>query len=172
VRVDDLDGQPWVDETLVVAPSRISGQGLFASERIESGRIVIRLGGRVVSTPALRRLLATSSEYVDTLTVDEDLHLVLPSGSRAYYGNHSCEPSLWHAGPYEVVARRDIEPGDMVTIDDGTQSGASGFSMACCCFADACCRVVTSEDWKIPRLQAMYAGHWVPALEERIRRGA
>jgi SET domain-containing protein len=158
-----------VDETLVVASSRISGQGLFASERVESGRLVIRLGGHLVSTSELRDL-HRSSEYVDTLTVHEDLHLVLPSGTKVHFGNHSCDPNLWHLGPYEIVARRDIEPGDEVTIDYGTQSGAPGFSMACDCAADLCRGVVTSDDWKLAHLQAIYAGHWVPALEERIRR--
>jgi uncharacterized protein len=162
--------RPWVEDALVVAESRISGQGLFASEHIESGRVLVRLGGRLVSTSELRELLDNSCRYVDTLTIHDDVHLVLPFGTKVHYGNHSCDPNLWHMGPYEIAARRDIQTGEEVTVDYGTQSGASGFVMACSCAADSCRKVVTSEDWKLSRLQAIYAGHWVPALEERIRR--
>jgi uncharacterized protein len=166
----DPDEHPWIDETLVVAESCISGQGLFATESIESGRIVMCLGGRLVSTSELQDLLVGSTDYVDTLTVYEDRHLVLPCGTKVHYGNHSCDPNLWHAGPYDIVARRDIEAGNEVTLDYATQSGAAGFFMACSCAAAACRRAVTSEDWKLSHLQEIYAGHWVPALEERIRR--
>jgi SET domain-containing protein len=169
VDVEEPEVCPWVEEALVVAGSRISGAGLFASDHIEAGRVVIRLGGRLVSTSELQDLLVNSSRYVDTLTVCDDVHLVLPPGTKVHYGNHSCDPNLWHAGPYEIVARRDIEAWEEVTVDYGTQSGAPGFFMGCSCGADVCRGVVTSEDWRLLKLQTVYAGHWVPALEERIR---
>ncbi len=155
-------------ESLVVGESEISGKGLFTTAPLEPGRVVIRLGGRLVSTTQLEELIGTSPEYVDTLTVSEDVHLVLPPGTDVHHGNHSCDPNLWHVGPYEIATRRAIEAGQEVTIDYGTQSGAPGFSMACTCGTDSCRGVITSEDWRVPKLQAAYAGHWVPALEERI----
>jgi uncharacterized protein len=170
VNVEEPHEVPWIDEALVIGESPISGQGLFAAENIASGRIVIRLGGRLASTSQLRDFLITSSEYVDTLTVTDDVHLVLPPATRVHYGNHGCDPNLWHVGPYEIASRRPIEAGEEVTIDYGTQSGAPGFSLVCSCAADICRGVITSEDWKRPNLQALYAGHWVPALDERIRR--
>jgi uncharacterized protein len=163
---------PWIDEALIVGESPISGLGLFAADSIESGRVVIRLGGRLLSTSQLEDLIVASSQYVDTLTVSEGLHLVLPPNTKVHYGNHSCDPNLWHVGPYEIAARRLIEGGEEVTIDYGTQSGAPGFSMVCSCGAESCRGVVTSDDWTHNELQALYAGHWVPALEERIGRQA
>jgi uncharacterized protein len=158
----------WIDEHLVVRDSSISGRGLFAAAPIEQGRVVIRLGGRLVATAELGDLLLTSPLYVDTLTIYEDVHLVLPPGTKVHFGNHSCDPNLWHTGPYEIAARRSIEVGEEVTVDYGTQSGAPGFSMACTCTAPICRVVITSDDWRLPNLQDTYAGHWVPALEERI----
>ena len=162
----------WVDRNLVVHDSPISGQGLFAAAPIEPGRVVIRLGGDLVSTAELGELLRTSSLYVDTLTIYEDVHLVVPPGTKVHFGNHSCDPNVWHTGPYEIAARRSIEVGEEVTVDYGTQSGAPGFSMACTCTATICRGVITSDDWRLPKLQDTYAGHWVPALEDRIRRQA
>jgi hypothetical protein len=145
---------------------------MFTNQVLEPGRVVLRLGGRLVSTEELARLLQHSGRYVDTVTVVEDVHLVLPSGTTVHYGNHSCEPNLWHVGPYEIASRRGIGAGEELTMDYGTQSGAPGFSMTCRCGARQCRGVVTSEDWRRPDLRARYAGHWVPALEERIRHSA
>lgn len=158
-----------MDESIVVGESPISGTGLFAASRIDADRVVIRLGGRLVSTSQLAEILATFTEYVDTLTVYEDLHLVLPPGTDIHFGNHSCNPNLWHVGPYELASRRQIEDGEELTIDYGTQSGAPGFSMPCSCRTTGCRGVVTSDDWRLPSLQAVYEGHWTPALADLIR---
>ena len=162
---------PWVHEAVVVGDSPIAGRGLFALTTLEEGTVVIRLSGRLVGTEELRRLIGTSEHYVDTLTVFEDVHLVLPPATVVHYGNHCCDPNLWHLGPYEIAARRQVRAGEELTVDYATQSGAPGFSMRCCCAAADCRGEVTSEDWRRADLQARYAGHWVPALEERIARG-
>lgn len=123
-------------------------------------------------TPELERLIAyenTHGRYVDTITVSNGLHLVLPRDTLVHFTNHSCDPNLWHAGPYDVVARRDIHTGEELTIDYGTNSGAPGFEMLCTCGAPDCRSVVTSDDWRIVRLQHRYQGHWTPALAQRMR---
>lgn len=99
----------------------------------------------------------------------EDQHLVLPPGSDVHFGNHSCDPSTWLTGPYELTARRDLQAGEELTLDYGTISGASGFQMTCTCGSALCRGETTSDDWKIAGLQERYAGHWPPALAERIR---
>ena len=159
-------------ESVIDSDSAIAGRGLFANQALAPGQVVLRLGGRLVSTAELARLLDESDRYVDTLTILEDVHLVLPSATTLHYGNHSCDPNLWHVGPYEIATRRWIEAGEELTIDYGPQSGAPGYSMACACRATQCRAVVTSEDWRRSDLQARYAGHWVPVLEERIRHAA
>lgn len=163
----------WVDERLVVRSSRIEGRGLFAAEDIPEGTVLVRLGGHLVSSTELADLIAEAdadpdAPYVDTITVNEDAHLVMPGRTRAHFGNHSCDPNAWHVGPYKIAARRDIRTGDEVTIDYGTASGAPGFSMICNCGSDLCRREVTSDDWRRVELQARYGDHWVPALLERI----
>ncbi len=74
--------------------SAIEGQGLFAIKRIPRGEIVSRLGGQVVTTAGLHRLIDESAHYVDTITVGDDQHLVLPPGTPNGKGNHSCDPNL------------------------------------------------------------------------------
>jgi len=160
----------WAHPDVEVRTSTIEGHGLFACAPIAAGTVVLRLDGRLVSTAELDALFATPhEEYIDTITVDEDVHLVLPPGTIAHHANHSCDPNLWHEGPYEIVARRDIAAGAELTVDYATNSGAPGFVMACRCGAASCRGEITSDDWRLPELQARYRGHWVPALAERIR---
>ncbi|HUE07813.1 MAG TPA: SET domain-containing protein-lysine N-methyltransferase [Acidimicrobiales bacterium] len=162
---------PWVHEAVVAGDSAIAGKGLFARTALEDGTVVIRVGGRLVGTAELRRLIETSEHYVDTVTVFEDVHLVLPPATAVHYGNHSCDPNLWHVDAYEIATRRPVPAGEELTMDYATQTGAPGFSMLCRCGAADCRGEVTSEDWRRADLQARYAGHWVPALGERISRG-
>ena len=161
---------PWVDEVVIVSSSVIHGRGLFTNADLDADRVVIRLGGRLVSSSELERLLDAAPAYVDTVAVYEDVHLVLPTGTTVHYGNHSCDPNLWHVGPYEIATRRPVRAGEELTVDYGTHSAGAGFSMACACGASTCRGAVTSEDWRRPELQVTYRGHWAPVLEERIRR--
>jgi uncharacterized protein len=163
----------WLDEHIAVGDSVIEGNGLFATADIPSGAIVIRLAGHLVSTEELAELLGRtgadpSTPYVDTLTIDEDSHLVLPPGSAIHFGNHSCDPNLWHVGPYDIATRRPVAGGEELTIDYGTQAGAPGFAMICRCGDPRCRQVISSHDWRLPALQERYRHHWVPALEARI----
>ena len=166
----------WVHPQIVVKDSSIEGKGLFATDDLPAGEIVLRLSGRLVSTDELVRLIKIamtdpSHIYMDTLTVHEGEHLVLPPGTLIHFGNHSCDPNMWHVGPYEISTRRAVEVGEELTIDYGTQSGAPGFSMACSCGSPLCRGFVSSNDWRLPTLQARYRHHWVPALESRIAAG-
>jgi uncharacterized protein len=153
----------WGHPHLEVRKSGIAGQGLFAKESIEQGETVARLAGRKVSTAQLRRLL--EHPPVDTITLDDDEHLVLPNEPRPViaYGNHSCDPNTWWVDAVTLVARRDIHTGEEVTSDYGTSTGTE-FEMACGCGSALCRGVVTGEDWRRADLQERYSDHWIPAL--------
>jgi hypothetical protein len=164
----------WLHPDVEVRRSPISGRGLFATAPIAPSTVVSRLGGRLVSTAALRDLFTAAARdpghpYIDTITVGADLHLVLPPRRSNGYGNHSCDPNLWWVGPYELAARRDIAPGDELTNDYATSTAEPDFAMACSCGSGQCRGVVTGNDWRRPDLHVRYGQHWVPALLARIR---
>jgi uncharacterized protein len=163
----------WVHRHVLVGVSQIEGKGLFAAKALPAGVVVIRLAGRLVSSDELTELIERShadpsAPYVDTLTIYEDAHLVLPGSSKVHFGNHSCDPNMWHIGPFEIATRRAVQVSEELTIDYGTQSGASGLSMTCRCGSALCRGVISSDDWRVPALQERYRKHWVPALESRI----
>lgn len=160
----------WLHPAAEVRRSAIAGDGLFARTRIAAGTAVSRIGGRLVPGAELRRLLRTSTAYVDTITVAGDSHLVLPPGRPNGKGNHSCDPNLWWAAPYTLVARRDIAAGEELTNDYATSTGGDEFTMPCGCGSPLCRGLVTGRDWQLPELRRSYGEHWVPALLDRIRR--
>jgi uncharacterized protein len=140
---------------------------------ISSGTVVSRLGGRLVTSDELARVLAAAEQsYVDSITVSEDLHLVLPAGQLNHYGNHSCDPNLWWVDAYTLAARRPIAAGEEVTNDYGTSTGTADFFMTCGCQSPQCRGIITGHDWQRHELQARYGDHWVPVLLDRIRRSS
>jgi uncharacterized protein len=152
-------------------PSDIAGTGLFATAPIAAGTAVVRVGGRLVSTAELQALTAEAQRaggYVDSIAVDEDVELVLPPRSAGGFGNHSCDPNLWWADADTLIARRDIAPGEELTNDYATSTADPAFLLRCHCESTRCRGMVTGDDWRIPELQARYAGHWVPMLQRRI----
>jgi hypothetical protein len=162
----------WLHPDVEVRESPIEGRGLFARAPVPAGTVVSRLGGRLVSTAELRRLIADPGRpYVATVTVANDEHLVLPPRRPNGYGNHGCDPNLWWVGPYELAARRDVAAGEELTNDYATSTGIADFTMACRCGAALCRGVVTGADWRRPELRARYGRHWVPALLARIDAG-
>jgi uncharacterized protein len=163
----------WVHPGVARDRSAIEGDGLFARQDLDVGTVVVRLGGRLMGSAELDALLGTASDesdgsYVDTITVYEDAHLVLPPGTAAHWCNHSCKPNLWHVGPYAIATRRPIRSGEELTVDYASHSGAAGFRMRCRCGEPGCRGEITSDDWRRPDLQARYQGHWTPALQARI----
>jgi hypothetical protein len=171
----------WLHPDVEVRPSPIAGLGLFAAGPIAVGTVVSRLGGRLVSGQRLADLLSAAASdprrpYIDTITVGEDLHLILPlrqangqSGQASGYGNHSCDPNLWWVSAYELAARRPVDSGDELTNDYATSTGEADFVMECLCGSPLCRGVVAGDDWRRPELRERYGQHWVPVLLTRIR---
>lgn len=167
--------QVWADDRVTIRDSPLEGRGLFTIGKIAEGEVVLRLGGRLVDGMELDRLLDVAASdpdasFVDTITVFENAHLVLPAATMLHFANHSCDPHLWHTGPYELAARRTIAGGEELTLDYGASSGADGFVMVCGCGSGICRGQVTSQDWQLAELRHRYRGHWTPALQDRTDR--
>jgi uncharacterized protein len=139
---------------------------------IPAGTAVSRLGGRLVTAHELTELFAaqpSASGYIDTITVTDEVHLVLPPGRANGKGNHGCDPNLWWTDAYTLAARRDIAPGEEITNDYATSTAAAGFTMPCRCRTALCRGTITGQDWRRDDLRRRYADHWVPGLLQRIR---
>ena len=154
----------WLTPYARVDLSTIEGKGLSATAPIYRGDVVIRLGGQLIDDATLGTLAPPYS----SLTIRKGLNLLLDPSHPVRYGNHSCDPNLWHADATTVVARRLVTAGEELTIDYATHTGIETWTMACQCRSAICRGNVTGRDWRLPQLQDAYGDHWSPPLLDRI----
>lgn len=159
-----------------VRPSPTHGLGLFAETALAQGDVVSRLGGTLVDTLDMQHQIALALRgergYVDTITVGDDLHLLLPEGTPNGRGNHSCDPNTWWSGHYTLAARRPILAGEELTNDYATSTDADDFIMTCRCRTALCRMTVKGRDWQRRDLQNRYGRHWTPSILNRIHLAA
>lgn len=120
----------------------------------------MRLGGTIIDDAALARLRPPYS----SLCVGPDENILIDPAHPARYGNHSCDPNLWHDDAVTIVARRAIQAGEELTIDYATHTMSPMWSMTCQCSSELCRGVVSGNDWRRPILQLRYGRHWTPPL--------
>jgi hypothetical protein len=114
-------------------------------------------------------LVDPTAPYINTISVDPGVDLVMDSESPIRFGNHSCDPNMWHLDAFTLAACRDIASDEELTVDYATHTDNPDFSMDCNCGSNGCRGTVTGTDWRLTELQGRYGEHWVPALLVRIR---
>jgi hypothetical protein len=83
--------------------------------------------------------------------------------------NHSCDPTLaWTADGAGLVAFRDVEAGEELTVDYATSSTDPQMVVRCHCETYRCRQLVTGDDWRIPQVQQRYAGHLAPPVQRAV----
>ena len=153
----------WLHDAIEVRDSPIHGRGLFTTQDLTAGTLVIEIGGIVIDDAQLDDLIPPFS----TVDLDNRSHLLIRADDPARFGNHSCDPNLWLDGPLRQVARRDIRAGEELTIDYATQASRSPWKMLCTCGTEHCRVLITGDDWRDGELQTRYENHWHPQLLQR-----
>ncbi|WP_344190760.1 SET domain-containing protein-lysine N-methyltransferase [Pedococcus aerophilus] len=83
--------------------------------------------------------------------------------------NHSCDPTLaWSTEGDGLVAFRDVEPGEELTIDYATSTTDPDLLVRCHCETYRCRQLVTGDDWQIPQVRLRYAGHLAPVVQRAV----
>lgn len=144
------------------------GRGLFARERVRAGEMLLVWGGDVVTGDSLSWM--SEEKHRLAVQIEEDLYLVTPNEGPADWVNHSCDPNAGLVGQIVLVAMRDIVAGEEICFDYATSDGSPYDEFECGCGSPLCRRHVTGSDWKLPELQARYAGHFSPYIQRRIDR--
>lgn len=132
----------------VVRNDGVSGLGIEATRAIGKGEVVFRGEGRAQRITTKRHVedtwtahdKVTFAEYAYPLSDEvfilwsDDPHDWAPQ-------NHSCDPNTGYDG-LDVVALRDIAPGEELTLDYATFCNETAASFECRCGAPNCRRTV------------------------------
>lgn len=160
----------WVSPRLAIRPSHgATGVGVFAVEPMRAGDLLTMWSGSIYDIARFAGL----SEHLQrrSIQVEEELYLVPESPTELPdLINHSCDPSAWVEGHLALRARRDIARDEEVTFDYATTDGTAYDEFPCDCRSPLCRKRVSKDDWKLPEVQARYAGHFMPYLQRWIDR--
>jgi uncharacterized protein len=122
-----------------VAPSRIDGQGAFATEAIPPRLKIGEIRGESISV-AEARIRATRSERIMIVELSARKAIDFSmSADPMRYTNHSCQPNARlciRQGRVEFYALRAISPGEEITVNYG-ETHHEG-RLACRCGAPGC----------------------------------
>lgn len=157
----------WYDPRAEIRPSSIHGRGMFASQPIQEGEIVVRIGGTVLTEEEFRAYILTVARY-NAVQIGEATHLV-DVFSAVGGMNHCCDANLWMHDEVTVVARRDIAAGEELTQDYALYTASPTWILKPCrCGTPVCRHEITGNDWQRFDVQECYRDHFSPFLNVRI----
>ena len=144
------------------------GYGIFADTFVSSGELLVVWGGNVVTGEQFAQL--SPREKMHSIQIEENLYQVpsRPEPEPGDFINHSCTPNAGLSSSISLVAMRDIEIGEEICFDYAMSDGSPYDEFDCACASLHCRGRVTGDDWRLPKLQARYAGYFSPYLQRRI----
>jgi len=149
--------------------SSIAGRGLLAVEPISAGEVIAVKGGHIVSTT--EHLQLPDPLPNSAVQITEDLVLVARDLEEyeavMLFINHSCEPNVGMGGNIVLIAMRDVDAGEELTIDYALFDDYDG-AMTCNCGSAECRGVIDGRDWRRRDLQARYRGWFSWYLQRKI----
>jgi hypothetical protein len=157
----------WVNPKLVPGPSKIHGAGVIAAEPIAKGERLMEFGGEIISPADFETDVYRMRSIWQ---VGEGVYLALreddPEPSLDENLNHSCDANAWLDDEVTLTARRDIQAGEEITLDQGTWNFDEDEYVwdqdRCSCGSPCCRKRLTPDDWQLPDVQERYSGHFHP----------
>jgi SET domain-containing protein len=129
----------------ILRPSRLQGQGAFATAPIRMGtRIIEYTGERITHAEADRRYDdgAMARHHTFLMTVDRRWVIdAAAGGNAARFINHSCEPNceiVVRRGRIFIDALRDIRKGEELTYDYAYEREEGDDAVALTCYPCRC----------------------------------
>ncbi len=148
--------------------SRIHKKGFFAVDFIKKDEVIAIKKGEILSSKFLKDNNIGGGVG---LQVSDDTYIA-PSSNEDFeksmiYINYSCDPNVGMLGEDTVVAFRDIQPNEELTLDYAMIANDS-MSMECNCGSLNCRRIITGKDWMKPQLQERYKGYFTNYIQSKI----
>ncbi|MBI4257191.1 SET domain-containing protein [Candidatus Uhrbacteria bacterium] len=109
------------------------GKGLFARKSIEAGETVLPFEGLVITTS---QALEKGEKQSDPLQIGLNRYVDLQDPGRC--ANHSCDPNAGVNRDLQLVALRNIQPGEEICYDYSTTMGDGLWEISCHCGSTNC----------------------------------
>ena len=142
------------------------GHGAFAIAPIPARSVIATFGGE-----AHRRFTfdhCDADRRARSIQIDDDLFILgPPSRDPGDSINHSCEPNCGAGNATQIVAMRDIEPGEELTFDYAMTDGSDYDEFECLCGSHMCRGIVSGSDWRRRSVHQRYTGFISPYLVRR-----
>jgi hypothetical protein len=143
--------------------SKIGGSGIFASQKIHKGQIIFCVRGtEIVHHRYTAKFSPTGPNW---LAIGKEKWLVPFDKNPWPYINHSCKPNSGFRGSLTIIAMKDINKKEEVTIDYSITEGDPYWHMICHCGAKQCRKFIVSAVSQ-PELLLKYKP-WLPSFLRR-----
>lgn len=136
-------------EKIFVADGKI-GKGVYARIPIEARESIFYVTGQLIDFASARN--HPTGENTFQIGKDEYVYPLYPSR----YLNHSCSPNAGLKDDIQVIALRQISPGEEITFDYSTTMLERDWELACRCGAPNCRGTVRDFDFLPKKLQSHY----------------
>lgn len=165
----------WLNPKIEPKNTDSKGMGLIATKKIFKDERILVIGGYIMTVDEESKLPGKCSD--NGVQIDEELVISISKNSE--YGgfnflNHCCSPNAGFKGQIFLVAMRDINKGEEVTIDYAMvlhkAKVGPRYKLECLCNELKCRKVITDEDWKNEILQKKYKGYFQYFIQEKINK--
>ena len=160
--------ETWINSKIEIKESPEKGRGMFAIELIKADEKILVWGGEYTDAQGAREAKAKGKLV---LQWDDDIYSVEDRGDdMGYFINHACDSNTWMKDAYTLTARRDIQIGEGITADYALREADPNYisKWDCKCGSSTCRKKITGNDWKLPKVQKRYKGHFIPLINKRI----
>jgi uncharacterized protein len=159
----------WMNQKLEVrtVPSD-DALGIFTREKIDKNERLVVFGGAAITE---QKVLTLSKKRIKAvLQIRDDLWLSCDTCDDADHVRHSCDPNTGFKNIITLIAMRDINAHEEITIDYAmvVERFVGMDDFPCHCKAENCRKLVAGADWKNKDLQKKYHGYISPYLQEKI----
>lgn len=167
------DPTNWINDKLEVCTLEGIGNALKVVHTIKKEELVVCYGGVIIDTQELRDMPTERQMY--TIQINDELYLSAVPGIDFGIGeflNHSCNPTCGFASEINLVAIRELNPGDLISVDYATCNSSFPSDMKCLCGSNNCRGVIRENDWQLEELQSRLLEYYQPYLKRQlIRKG-
>jgi uncharacterized protein len=151
-------------ETIHIGDTANTGKGVFASIRFKKNQVLFKVEGKLKVEPYDLKYFIGARWF----GIDDQTWLSTFRNSYAYYLNHSCNPNSGIRDKVVIVAMRDIEKGEEITLDYSITEADPYWKMKCKCGNRNCRTTIRSIQFLPDEIYRRYEP-FVPEFLRRVR---